>query len=125
MQQGKIAAIPIMPNADGKKGSKLMNSQNTRINNLLNANVALRCKLSDGIDPNQWAGLCSYLGRLNPDEFSAVALEFMKRHQNMKVALKRRIRSLVNQNIRPDPTDVPLVSSGPSGIRGQYQREID
>ena len=101
-----------------------MNPQNSRINRLQSANVALRCKLSGGIDPNQWAGLCSYLGRLNPDEFSAVSLEFMQRHQNLKVALKRRIRSLVDLDVKPDLTDVPLISSGPSGIGGQYQREI-
>ena len=65
----------------------------------------------------QWAMLCRYIGTLNPKEFEQVQNEIMP---DPDVA-KRNLNRLFH---RTDALiDIPLVSLGPSGIGGKYQRE--
>ena len=61
------------------------------------------CSLSDGIDPAEWASLCRYIGNLGVREFREV-VGVVKGREDA-------------------PVGMPLVSIGPSGIGGEYQRE--
>lgn len=65
------------------------------------------CSLSDGIDPAQWANFCRFVGSRSPREFDAI-VQMVRGMEGRQVG--RSVR-------------VPLVSVGPSGIGGQYQRE--
>jgi hypothetical protein len=81
------------------------------------AETGVWCNLSEGIDPAEWASLCRYIGTLSPEEFEQVQNEIVpdpdivKSNQN---GLFHRTDILI---------DIPLVSLGPSGIGGEYQRE--
>jgi len=81
------------------------------------AETCVWCELSEGIDPAQWAMLCRYIGTLGPEEFEQVQNEIMPDPDVLKN----------NQNKPFHRTDIlidiPLVSLGPSGIGGEYQRE--
>ncbi|MCK4999159.1 MAG: hypothetical protein KAS23_06480 [Anaerohalosphaera sp.] len=76
------------------------------------------CTLNDGIDPSEWAGLCRHIGKLSPSQFKAVK----KRLQPDPDSLVSRFRRALSFK-QCDAAGVPLVSIGPSGIGGQYQRE--
>jgi hypothetical protein len=82
------------------------------------AETCVWCELSEGIDPAEWAMLCCYVGKLNPKEFEQVQHEIMTDSDVVKS----------NQNRPYHRTDIlidiPLVSIGPSGIGGEYQREF-
>ncbi len=76
------------------------------------------CELSKGIDPAQWANLCRYIGALSLKEFECVERKILSRLGEDK----DRIQRICN---RPGNfVKIPLVSIGPSGIGGEYQREI-
>jgi len=81
------------------------------------AETCVWCELSEGIDPAEWAALCRYLGTLDTGEFARVRRTVIPEPDRMDAGMKRR----------PCRTDalvrVPLVSIGPSGISGEYQRE--
>ena len=82
------------------------------------AETCVWCELSEGIDPAQWANLCRYIGTLTLKEF-----EYVKRNILPKpVNVKSRQKNILH---RSDVfAKIPLVSIGPSGIGGHYQREI-
>ena len=67
------------------------------------AETGVWCSLNEGIDPAEWASLCRFLGNLSPREFEIV---------------KKRVVSSQGSLV-----GMPLVSIGPSGIGGEYQRE--
>lgn len=67
------------------------------------AETGVWCELNDGIDPGEWASLCRYVGKLSPREFGKVRRKVVCRQGRM--------------------AGMPLVSIGPSGIGGRYQRE--
>ena len=81
------------------------------------AETCVWCELSEGIDPAEWASLCRYIGTLSLMEFECVRKKFLPQH------------SIVNskqQGICHNSDNLvktPLVSIGPSGIGGKYQRE--
>jgi len=81
------------------------------------AETCVWCELSEGIDPAEWAALCRYLGTLATEEFGRVRRKIMPEPDRIGTRMKRR----------PYRTDtlvrVPLVSIGPGGIGGTYQRE--
>ena len=81
---------------------------------------AVWCRLSPGIDPGRWAGLCRYLGSISPGEFDQIT--FQIRHKRLTTAFKKQIMNIVELIEKKSP-NAPLVSIGPSGIGGRYQRE--
>ena len=68
------------------------------------AETGVWCELADGIDPAEWASLCRYIGKLGAREF--------------EVARRKVVGSPGSM------AGMPLVSMGPSGIGGRYQREL-
>jgi len=81
------------------------------------AETCVWCELSEGIDPAEWASLCRYIGSLSIMEFKCVRKKFLPKPGGMKSKLKGICRSFDNL------VRIPLVSIGPSGIGGEYQRE--
>jgi len=81
------------------------------------AETCVWCELSEGIDPAQWANLCCYIGTLSLKEFKCVNSKILSKTVNMKSNRKRILHR------SDDFVKIPLVSIGPSGIGGEYQRE--
>ncbi|NQT03000.1 MAG: hypothetical protein HQ580_13310 [Planctomycetes bacterium] len=81
------------------------------------AETCVWCELSEGIDPAQWANLCRYIGTLTLKEFESVKRKILSKPINMKSRQKRILHR------SDDFVKIPLVSIGPSGLGGQYQRE--
>jgi hypothetical protein len=82
------------------------------------AETCVWCELAEGIDPGQWASLCRYIGNMTCKEFEAVKRNIFSKSNNT-----RTIRGKYTQR-RDDNVKIPLISIGPSGIGGDYQREI-
>ncbi len=80
------------------------------------AETCVWCELSEGIDPAQWANMCRYIGNMTLKEF-----EHVKRKILSTVNMKSRQKRLLYRS--DDFVKIPLVSIGPSGLGGQYQRE--
>ena len=81
------------------------------------AETCVWCELSEGIDPAQWAKLCRYIGNMTLKEFEYVKRNILSKPVNVKSKQKRILH-------RPDDlVKIPLVSIGPSGLGGEYQRE--
>ena len=81
------------------------------------AETCVWCELSEGIDPAQWANLCRYIGNMTHKEFEYIKRKILSKPFNVK-SRKRRILPRSDDFVK-----IPLVSIGPSGIGGQYQRE--
>jgi hypothetical protein len=81
------------------------------------AETCVWCELSEGIDPAQWANLCRYIGNMTLKEFEYVKGKILSKPVNVKSSQKRIV------HLSDDLVKIPLVSIGPSGIGGQYQRE--
>lgn len=81
------------------------------------AETCVWCELSEGIDPAQWANLCRYIGNLTLKEFEHVKRKILSKPFNVK----SRQKIILNRS--DNFVKIPLVSIGPSGIGGQYQRE--
>jgi hypothetical protein len=74
------------------------------------------CTLSEEIDPADWAGLCRQIG-----QFSLLKFQLLKQ----LLRASEGSESIPMPNARRKPyVHIPLVSLGPSGIGGEYQREI-
>ena len=76
------------------------------------AETGIWCTLSDGIDPAQWASLCRFIGTRSPGAFDAI-VNMVRGRENSEVGSAGADRMM----------GVPLVSIGPSGIGGEWQRE--
>ncbi|MCP4261845.1 MAG: hypothetical protein GY774_30740 [Planctomycetes bacterium] len=81
------------------------------------AETCVWCELSEGIDPAQWANLCRYIGNLTIKEFECLKRKILTRPGEVKS------KSLRNCHSSDECVKIPLVSIGPSGIGGEYQRE--
>ena len=81
------------------------------------AETCVWCELSEGIDPAEWASLCRYIGTLSLKEFECVRKSILPKPGRTKSMLKGICHHLDNL------VEIPLVSIGPSGIGGEYQRE--
>ena len=81
------------------------------------AETCVWCELSEGIDPAEWAMLCRYIGTLRLKEFEQIRSTIMPNPNGMKSELKGICHS------SDTLVKIPLVSIGPSGIGGEYQRE--
>ena len=82
------------------------------------AETCVWCELTEGIDPAQWASLCRYIGTLSIKEFEVVKRNLLSLSNRIESRKKRQHLSCDNI------VKIPLVSIGPSGIGGEYQREV-
>ena len=82
------------------------------------AETCVWCELSEGIDPAQWAHLCRYIGTLTLQEFECVKKKILSKSNEVKSQPQSIHHSSGNS------AKIPLVSIGPSGVGGEYQREI-
>ena len=76
------------------------------------------CELADGIDPGEWARVCRYIGNLGAKEFEVVRRKVVGNPDSLRNRVKRVFGSSQDRM-----AGMPLVSFGPSGIGGEYQRE--
>ncbi|AQT69926.1 hypothetical protein STSP2_03126 [Anaerohalosphaera lusitana] len=83
------------------------------------AETGVWCELNEGIDPAQWAQLCRQLGSMSPGQFKRAQKKLLPNPDGLIQRLKRMFTPDANPN-----TDTPLVSLGPSGIYGNYQKEV-
>jgi len=81
------------------------------------AETCVWCELSEGIDPAQWANLCRYIGTLTLKEFECVKREILSKPGEVK-SKPQRVHHRSDGCVK-----IPLISIGPSGIGGEYQRE--
>jgi hypothetical protein len=82
------------------------------------AETCVWCELSEGIDPGEWASLCRYIGSMTVREFKCVKRKILSNHSDIKS------RSQKISCHSEDSVKIPIVSIGPSGIGGEYQREM-
>ena len=101
-----------------------MSSQGRIFNELVNCEAAVWCKLAPGIEPAKWAFICRYLGNLTPREFHCFLAQLQARRTSLRTSARGYIKGLLGLNSPQTFSDLPLVSTGPSGIGGEYQREI-
>ena len=66
----------------------------SRISNDLGEEVAVWSKLSPGISPSEWAGLCRQVGNLSPGEFSTI-VSLVNAHKRFKNAVKRQVGGIL------------------------------
>jgi hypothetical protein len=90
-------------------------------NELTGTEFGVWCDVAPGTDPVQWASLCRWLGHLPPAEFEGV-LRRVRRHR-LKAGAKRLAKAIMGSHQPAKPAS-PLISIGPSGLGGQYQREL-
>lgn len=70
------------------------------------------CELTTGLDPEEWASLCRYLGSLSPKQFKQVKKKLYPDPDSLINRLKRLFI------FDPSETDgLPLVCLGPAGLR--------
>ncbi len=81
------------------------------------AETCVWCELSEDIDPATWANMCRYIGTLSLKEFECVRSKVQPKPGSVKSKLKGICHRFDNF------VKIPLVSIGPSGIDGEYQRE--
>ena len=82
------------------------------------AETCVWCELSEGVDPAKWANLCRYIGTLTLKEFELVKKTILSKPDKVK-SKPQRIFHCSDNSVK-----IPLVSIGPSGIGGEYQREV-
>ena len=100
-------------------------------NNLPSQSISVWSNLNPGISPSSWAALCRKIGNLSPQEFSAIQT-LLTAHTSLKNAVKRQVKGILGidglsnniHNSQLENSDSPIVSIGPSGINGEFQREI-
>ena len=56
--------------------------------------VAVWSKLSPGISPSEWAGLCRQVGSLSPGEFATI-VSLVNAHKRFKNVVKRQVRGIL------------------------------
>ena len=83
------------------------------------AETGVWCSLNDGIDPAEWASLCRYIGNLGVSEFNVVRRKVVGSPDSLGSRVKRLFSGSQGRM-----AGMPLVSVGPSGIGGEYQREV-
>ncbi len=83
------------------------------------AETGVWCSLNDGIDPADWAYLCRYIGKLSPREFRVVKKQIVSSPDSLGSRMKRLFDFGQISSV-----NVPILSFGPSGIGGEYQREV-
>jgi len=98
------------------KGVALMSSQGLLFSEPSVSETGVWCTLSEEIDPAQWAGVCRQIGQFG-------LLKFQLLRQLLRASESSQTLPLPAQGRKPY-VQPPLISVGPSGIGGQYQREV-
>jgi hypothetical protein len=80
------------------------------------AETGVWCQLSEGIDPENWAYFCRYLGRMSPKEFKRAQKRVFGNPDSVMSRLKRLFWFEQGEY-----EGVELVSFGYSGVRKQCQ----
>ena len=96
----------------------MSNSQELLFSEPSIAETGVWCELNEGIDPGEWAYLCRYIGKLSPREFRVVRRRIAS-SPNSAGSRVKRLFDISHSNA----VKVPVLSIGPSGIGGDYQRE--
>lgn len=86
--------------------------------------AGLWCELAEGIDPVHWARVCRTLGSQCPEVFNAIVCLLKASLSNDTSNTATTTVSRVGTDSAP-ASDQPLISLGPSGIGGPYQREYE
>lgn len=101
-------------------------------NELSSNEYSVWAKVNNGIDPSQWASLCRQIGNLSRNEFSGV-VALVNAHLSLKSAVKRQVEGNLGigdgqvgsrEDCQGSREELPLLSVGPSGINGEFQREV-
>lgn len=100
-----------------------MATQAACINHLSLTEAGLICRLSPGLDPQEWSQLCRLLGGLTPGEFDIVATMVHDWQRFIKKALSALELDKAQSGVAA-VSGPPLFSLGPSGIGGVYQVEF-
>jgi hypothetical protein len=75
-------------------------------------------ELNPGIEPEEWASLCRYIGNMGQKEFKKCKKTILPSPDSLKSRLKR-LFTFNGSNL----VGIPILSVGPSGINGEFQRE--
>lgn len=95
-------------------------SKSQSFNELSSSLHAVWSKLALGVDPARWAWLCRRLGQMSRDEFERFC-------RQTEAQLSERLPTDCSQFLKDRKNQdnaLPLVSIGPSGLGGLYQKEI-
>jgi len=79
---------------------------------MMKKEITMSSALADGKNPAQWAWLLRLIRTMNPRELDVI----------VKMSMARQNEQLGSTEVSKAPR-VPLVSIGPSGIGGEYQKE--
>ena len=90
-------------------------------NELGAAEYGVWCNVAAGTDPVQWASVCRWLGHLPTAEFEDV-LRRLRRHR-LRAGARRLANAIMGSAETTDELR-PVISVGPSGLGGQYQKEL-
>ena len=74
-------------------------------------------ELNPDIEPTEWASLCRYIGNMGPKEFKKCKKTIIPSPDSLKSRLKRLF--MFNGS---KMAGIPILSVGPSGIGGEFQR---
>ncbi len=97
-------------------------------NDLGNSEVGVWANINPELDPGRWANLCRRIGSMSKGEFTLI-VALLQCHTSLKNALGGHIRGKLGiegqgRRGRLNRQEMPIVSLGPSGIGGEYQREV-
>lgn len=82
------------------------------------AETGVWCELNEEIDPGEWAALCRFIGGMGKRDFEIVRKKIVGSPDSLKNRVKRLFVGSYDRM-----AGMPLVSLGPSGIGGEFQRE--
>lgn len=80
------------------------------------AETGVWCSLTDGVYPAQWAGICRQIGNLSLVKFHLLKQLLTSSESSATIPMPDSSRKTY---VQP-----PILSIGPSGIGGEYQREV-
>ena len=100
-----------------------MATQAACFDHLSTTEAGLICRLSPGINPQEWSQVCRLLGGLAPGEFDMVATMIHDWQHFIEKALSALAVAQAQSGVAVVPRS-PLFSLGPSGIGGAYQTEF-
>lgn len=80
--------------------------------------TGLWCELHEGVNPQLWARICRFIGHQPPQTFAALAKQILGYCPSTPATSSAESQESTSQS------QPPLISLGPSGIGGAYQREF-